>query len=196
MSWWNLDSDQNESKREYLARVKFDEIVYKRAKSFQEIIDDKLDENVQIRVITDKSFNAIAVLEYLRKFYQVEEIYIAIYRMNEQSARKIIEYVQSDGMQANIIVSSFFRNNKNYEKWAKNLVSFASGNDKLRISFAWNHAKVLIAKTKSGEHIVFEGSGNLSDNARIEQYLIENNSETYQFHKQWMDNVLNQSINQ
>lgn len=45
--------------------------------------------------------------------------------------------------------------------------------------------------TKDNRHIVFEGSGNLSDNARIEQYLIEDNETTYNFHKEWIINTLN-----
>jgi hypothetical protein len=67
---------------------------------------------------------------------------------------------------------------------------YAENKKDVQISFAVNHAKVFIAKTKDNRHIVFEGSGNLSDNARIEQYLIEDNEVTYNFHKQWIIDTL------
>jgi hypothetical protein len=34
------------------------------------------------------------------------------------------------------------------------------------------------------------GSGNMSTNARIEQYIYENNKEVFDFHKGWMDEVI------
>jgi len=44
----------------------------------------------------------------------------------------------------------------------------------------------MIRTAECGKHIVFEGSGNLSDNARIEQYILENNKQAYEFHKNWI----------
>jgi len=61
----------------------------------------------------------------------------------------------------------------------------------VKTSFYHSHAKIFLAKTKCDKYIVFEGSGNLSDNARLEQYLFENNKETYEFHKNWIENILN-----
>jgi hypothetical protein len=188
MDWFDLN--KKESTREYLARIKYEKIVAKKAESFLDIVGDELVENVQYRFVTDNSFNAITVIEYLLKSNEIEEIYIAIYRMNYQSVLKIKEIVES-GIRCNIVISSFFRENKKYEKWANELIQFSSSNDNINISFAWNHAKVFLAKTKDNKFVVFEGSGNLSDNARIEQYLIENNKNTYNFHKQWIDDILN-----
>lgn len=44
-------------------------------------------------------------------------------------------------------------------------------------------------KTLEDEYFVIEGSGNLSDNARIEQYLFEQCKETYDFHVSWMQDL-------
>ena len=43
--------------------------------------------------------------------------------------------------------------------------------ENVKTTFCSSHAKVFLAKTTCGKHIVFEGSGNLSDNSRIEQYI-------------------------
>lgn len=49
-----------------------------------------------------------------------------------------------------------------------------------------NHAKITCIKDNSGNHFVMEGSGNLSDNAKIEQLLFENNRKSFEFHSGWI----------
>lgn len=189
MPWYDL-KENPETKKEYLSRVKYNEIIGKRAKSFMDIVDGKLLPNIQYRIVTEHGFNAITVIKYLQDFYQLTEIYIAVYRMNQLAVRKLIEFIDNSEIKTNIILSSFFRENKKYEKWAHDLVAYANGKKTVRIKFTRSHAKVFLAKTKNNQYIVFEGSGNLSDNSRIEQYIIENNKTVYEFHKNWMDEIL------
>ena len=194
MAWYDLKEKQDskqESKREYLARVKYDEIICKKTKNFTDVIGNELSKNVQYRLVTENSFNAIVVIDYLLKKYELIEIYIAVYRMNLVSVNKLKSIIDSDEISCSILLSSFFRENKKYERWAEELIMYATKKKNVNVSFAVNHAKVFLAKTKDNRHIVFEGSGNLSDNARIEQYLIEDNEITYNFHKEWIINTLN-----
>lgn len=190
MAWYDL-KEKKETKKEYLARLKYELIVCKRANNLMDLVGEKLKENIQYRIITEFGFNAIAVIEYLSKTYELQEIYVAVYRMNQNSVNKLIEFIDNQNIKCNIILSSFFRENKKYEKWCNSLVLYCENKANVRIKFIWSHAKVFLAKTLDNHHIVFEGSGNLSDNARIEQYLIENNETTYNFHKNWMDDILN-----
>lgn len=46
-------------------------------------------------------------------------------------------------------------------------------------------------RTSKNEFFVFEGSGNMSDNARIEQYIYENSKQSFEFHKKWMTELCN-----
>jgi hypothetical protein len=188
MAWYDLN-EKPEITKDYLQSVKYDEIICNKTKSFVDIIGDNLLPNVQYRMVTEKSFNAIVVIEYLLKRYEINEIYIAVYRMNLLSVNKLKSIIDSGKIKCTILLSSFFRENKRYEKWAEELLMYANDKKDVNICFAVNHAKVFIAKTKDLRHIVFEGSGNLSDNARIEQYLIEDNEMTYNFHKEWITNV-------
>ncbi len=190
MAWWDLNEKQ-ETKKDYLRRVKYDEIVCKKTKNFIDIIGDELTPNVQYRMVTSQSFNAIIVIEYLLKKYDLIEIYIAVYRMNLLSVNKLKSIIDAGNIKCSILLSSFFRENKRYERWAEELIMYADKKENVKVSFAVNHAKVFIAKTKDLKYIVFEGSGNLSDNARIEQYLIEDNETVYNFHKEWISNTLN-----
>ena len=190
MAWYDLNEKQ-ESKREYLARVKYDEIICKKTRKFTDVIGNELSKNVQYRLVTEQSFNAIIVIDYLLKKYELIEIYIAVYRMNQVSVNKLKAIIDSDEISCSILLSSFFRENKKYERWAEELIMYSTKKKNVNVAFALNHAKVFLAKTKDNRHIVFEGSGNLSDNARIEQYLIEDNETTYNFHKEWIINTLN-----
>lgn len=189
MAWYDLN-EKKETKKEYLARVEYEKLICKKANSFMDIVDGELEEGVQYRIITERGFNAISVIKYLAKFYEIVEIYIAVYRMNQLAVNTITDFIDNKNINCSIILSSFFRENKKYERWSENLIAYADGKNNVSISFAWNHAKVFLAKTKDERHIVFEGSGNLSDNARIEQYLIEDCKTTYEFHKQWIDEIL------
>lgn len=188
MAWYDLN-EKSEITKDYLQRVKYDEIICNKTNNFIDIIGEDLLPNVQYRMVTEKSFNAIVVIEYLLKRYEINEIYIAVYRMNLLSVNKLKSIIDSGDIKCTILLSSFFRENKRYEKWAEELLMYANDKKDVNICFAVNHAKVFIAKTKDLRHIVFEGSGNLSDNARIEQYLIEDNEITYNFHKEWITNV-------
>jgi hypothetical protein len=189
MAWYDLN-EKTETTNDYLQKVKYDEIICNKTKNFVDIIGDELSPNVQYRMVTDKSFNAIVVIDYLLKKYELVEIYIAVYRMNLLSVNKLKSIIDDGNVKCFILLSSFFRENKRYERWAEELLMYAKNKKDVQISFAVNHAKVFIAKTKDNRHIVFEGSGNLSDNARIEQYLIEDNELTYNFHKQWIIDTL------
>jgi hypothetical protein len=189
MAWYDL-KEKTETTNDYLQKVKYDEIICNKTKNFVDIIGDELSKNVQYRMVTNKSFNAIVVIDYLLKKYELVEIYIAVYRMNLLSVNKLKSIIDDGNLKCFILLSSFFRENKRYERWAEELLMYAENKKDVQISFAVNHAKVFIAKTKDNRHIVFEGSGNLSDNARIEQYLIEDNEVTYNFHKQWIIDTL------
>ncbi|MGR3221297.1 MAG: hypothetical protein ACUZ8H_15990 [Candidatus Anammoxibacter sp.] len=188
MAWYDFNNDA-ETTKEYLAKVKYDKIVCRQASSFMEIVGSELKKNTQYRIITEKGFNAISVIEYLSNKHKLKEVYIAVYRMNQRAVYKLKEFIDGNDLKCKIVLSSFFRENKKYEKWCNDLISYAKGNENVKVSFAWNHAKVFLAKTEDNKYIVFEGSGNLSDNARIEQYIIEDNKTTYMFHKKWIEEI-------
>lgn len=146
----------------------------------------------QWRMITEKKFNAYAlILSAINAKADIEEMYLAIYRINQPTVASLTELI-TDGKikKANFIISNFFQASKRPEKWANQLRAFSDMHPNCRHAYVNNHSKVLLLKTADGDHLVFEGSGNMSDNARIEQYLYENNEMIYNFHKEWMDEVI------
>jgi len=141
----------------------------------------------QYRIVTEKQFNAFAVILAILEKEDIEDMYLAIYRINEATVDSLINIIESGRIRsATFIISNFFNQTKRPEKWAIRLRDYASTRSCVRHVYVHNHSKVLCVNTTKGNHYVFEGSGNMSDNARIEQYLYENNVITYNFHKDWM----------
>lgn len=62
--------------------------------------------------------------------------------------------------------------------------------DKFQIAAASVHTKIVLIKTACGKHLTIHGSPNLRTSDNIEQFMIENCRDLYQFNKQWHDSVL------
>lgn len=141
----------------------------------------------QWRIITEKQFNAFALILHLLQTCRIQEMYLAVYRINEPTVRSLIDFIQSGKIKKSVfVISSFFNQTKKPEQWAIMLKQFADETENCQHVYTHNHAKILAVRTSDNEYFVFEGSGNMSDNARIEQYIYENSKESFEFHKKWM----------
>lgn len=146
----------------------------------------------QYRIVTEKSFNAFAFILHLLQTEVIEDMYLAIYRINQPTVAQLIELIESGKIhKATFVISNFFNQTKKPEQWAKWLCDFAEKHPRCNHVYIHNHSKIVCCKTQSG-HYVFEGSGNMSDNARIEQYLYENNEQAYNFHTNWMQSLIDE----
>lgn len=185
------DEPKTSLKQRALKQIKKNnEIHFLKAKALSDlcVIPKK---NEQYRIITEKQFNAYALILHLLETHQINEMYLAIYRINQPTVNSIIEFIESGKIKkATFVISNFFNQTKKPEIWAIKLREFCDQNANCKHIYTHNHAKVLAIKTSDNNHYVFEGSGNMSDNARIEQYVYENNKAVFEFHKQWMNNLI------
>lgn len=145
----------------------------------------KIEDGQQLRIVTANAINAIVAIELIMSQTEIDEVYICIYRMNLKAVEFIKRNIYDAGIKCTLLLSNFFRENKRYERWFEKLAALDC--DNFRVKTGCLHAKVFACRTEDNRHYVFEGSGNLSDNARIEQYIFEKNKEVYDFHKRWMD---------
>lgn len=173
------------AKKRYLKNI---ELGYKMAKSLTDLCTiPKSGE--QWLIVTEKQFNAFAVVLAIIQEKIIDELYFAIYRINQPTVDALIKFIEDGRIKkGKFIISSFFNQTKKPEEWALKLKGFCDRNKNFECCYLHNHAKVLCLKT-GDDYFVFEGSGNMSDNARIEQYRFENYKETYDFHKEWMLNL-------
>lgn len=177
---------QNEvspSSAEFKAYQKYKRIICEKS-SHLDIDFDRVQQGEQLRLITSYAVNAIVAIEKISQKYEIDEVYICVYRMNQRAVNWITDHLHQQGIKSTILLSNFFRENKRYEAWFNRLLELQNKN--FIVKTGCLHAKVFCCRTKDGQHFVFEGSGNLSDNARLEQYIFEKNEDVYNFHRDWM----------
>ena len=169
---------------------------YNRVSSIDELLGKLPEKNEQIRIITQKSFNAFAILLYIAEKVNIEELILGVFRIDKNSVTGIKELYESMNIkQITIILSSFFIQTKKPEQSAQMLIEFAKDKENIKIVFCWNHTKIMGVKTNDDKYYIVEGSGNMTDNAKIEQYLFEQSKEMFYFHKSWMEELLKMSSN-
>lgn len=169
--------------------VKNEERHFLAAKALGDLCDEPL-EGEQWRILTEKAFNAYAFICHLLERGNIDELWLAIYRINESTVTSITQMIDDGRIKrANFIISSFFNQTKKPEKWALQLADYCAKNERTRFVYLHNHSKVVCAK-RGDAYFVFEGSGNMSDNARIEQYLYERSQLTYNFYASEFDKLI------
>ena len=174
------------AKKRYLKNLR---LGYKMAKSLNDLCEYP-SPGEQWLIVTEKQFNAFALVLSIIENQLIEELYFAIYRINEPTVNALIAFIDAGKIKRGLfIISNFFNQTKKPEKWALKLIDYCEHNADFDCVFTHNHAKILCLKAQS-DYYVFEGSGNMSDNARIEQYRYENSVESYNFHKKWMTKLL------
>ena len=170
---------------------KFLDQQYKRVSSIAELLGKLPEKNEQIRLITQKSFNAFAILLYIAENVNIKELILCSYRVDNNSVEGIKDLYYSKNIEKiTIILSMFFTHTKRHERFVSNLIKFAKKHDNVKLIFCFNHTKIMAIKTTDNRYFVVEGSGNLSNNARIEQYLFEQSKEMFDFHKSWVDEIV------
>lgn len=142
----------------------------------------------QIRLVTQKSFNMYTImLKILEKESVFEELYLSSFNIKGIVIDTVFEMVKSkQALKLRILLSQTVRARmpQRIIQLEKHMLQTM---EDVKIKLNWNHTKITLVKTKKNFYVL-EGSGNLSDNAQIEQYLFENNEKMYNFHKEWMEN--------
>ena len=138
-----------------------------------------------IHIITKNAVNSFDFIAAIADKEIILNLYIAVYRIG----KKVINTIKSIQDQGRINKITFLVND-GYPKMQREgwNVLKSHESEKWQIKIENNHAKVIAIKTDSNNYVI-EGSGNLSINARIEQYLFANSEGLYKFHEQWINEI-------
>ncbi len=136
----------------------------------------------QLRLITMKSFNTIAFIKLIAEKETIKDLILVIFAINMEAAQNIIDLKKSGQIQKLTLIISSIRNAGH--KLKSNAVKLFKQNN-LPITFINNHAKISAIKTEKNNYVI-EGSGNMSYNGRIEQYIIDNDSKLFDFTQSWI----------
>jgi len=166
-------------KSKYLAKNKF------RIKNYCELTQHSLPKiNESWHIVTEKAINAFAFIQYiLDTEKKIEQLYITSYSIRESVLLPIKDWQDSGILDFVYIGLTCFTKRLNLPCY-EFLSSVKS--DKFKVKYFHNHTKIALIKT-SNNYFVLEGSGNFSENAQCEQYVLTNNQELYNFHKDWIE---------
>lgn len=148
-------------------------------------------ENQQLRFITTSQMNVISfVLYLLEKIGDIDECIMSYYVIGMKTIELIDSLVREGKIKNLYIQTSTIRMSGKDAKAIEAIRAMMRehGADRIGGNLAWAHTKILCCRIGTKSYVI-EGSGNLSDNARIEQYLFERSKRSFDFHKGWIMNV-------
>ncbi len=148
-------------------------------------------ENQQLRFITTSQMNVISfVLYLLEKIGDIDECIMSYYVIGIKTIELMDSLVREGKIKNLYIQTSTIRMSGKDAKAIEAIRAMMRehGADRIGGNLAWAHTKILCCRIGSKSYVI-EGSGNLSDNARIEQYLFERSKRSFEFHKSWITNV-------
>lgn len=155
--------------------------------SFLDGLIKKIEPGNIYNIITQKVINPYLFVMQATKESTIEELYIVTYAIN-QKASKIFFNLMDDGLIKNWTL--LVNENMRFRMKGKEgfLLAEEEKRDNFRIIKKRNHAKITLIKQKN-KRLVISGSGNYSENPKIEQYTVCDDSDLYEFHKSWIEDV-------
>jgi hypothetical protein len=148
--------------------------------------------NERIFVIVNGSFIFGDFIEALiiEKKYKVKSMTISTLSMSEENVCSL-EGLLNGGYidELNLLVSNYFYS---HERW--NLIPYIyqelDKNNKFQFAVCSTHCKICIFETYCGKFIVLHGSCNLRSSSNIEQFVIEESKELYDFNYEYQMKII------
>lgn len=139
----------------------------------------------QIRLITTSAFNSVAIIKMIAECETIKSAKLVIFAINQHAAKILIELKEKGLLKNTILVISSIRNAGVKDK----SIAVEMLKKHFEIIFITSHAKIAILETEKGNYYSIEGSGNFSYNARLEQYVIDNDKKLFNFSNEWIKEV-------
>lgn len=179
---------RKEIKQDKISPVLYSKHLQASFATIKEIDKDMIipDKNGIVWLQTDTAFNAFDLVVYIASKFSIKHLYATTYSISRKAIESIIA-LHDEGMieQVTLLISeSMIKRNPTT---IDNLQAMISTRANIKVLYAWSHSKINLIQTHDA-YFVLEGSGNWSDNAHFEQYILANCKETFDFRKQLFDN--------
>jgi hypothetical protein len=135
---------------------------------------------------SDNAFNAFTFIPFVAKNHPIKELHASTYSISRKVIDALIE-MHDRGMIEQITLMISDSMIKRNPLTIENLMAMATSRPNLKVVYAWSHAKVCLMKTHDNYYII-EGSGNWSENAQYEQYILANSKGVYDFRMELFTN--------
>lgn len=170
-------------------KIPYKKLKYSKAEKLAKDIDFKNLDRVFVIVNGSFIFGDFIEAFIVENNINVLEMTISTLSYSQDNLDSLKNLFDADYLQElNIIVSDYFYSHEKNKLIKETYKSFESNNFQLAV--AGTHCKICQFKTEGGKHIVIHGSVNLRSSGNIEQFVIEDNKELYNFNKEYQDRII------
>ena len=138
-----------------------------------------IDEDIRL-ISPAGGWSSCSLIMFIADKEVIEELTITTLRVGVKETQALIDlYDEGRIKDIHIIMSKVAKANKIYvyHNQIKNII----GDRNVKVSYINNHSKVILAKTKDNYYVI-ETSSNLNENPKIEQFIICNDKEVYDYY--------------
>ena len=152
-----------------------------------QLFPQEIEKNTTYHLVSSDNFGSIELLKVLSSRLEIEYLGITTWSYN-QDFIELIKNQLSKGVNIDFFVDKSMRTRKT-ALYAQ-MVLLMDDYDNLKIKVHHMiHSKITIIKSKS-VHLSIESSANYSNNQRIENFTITENEDVFNFHRNWMNEII------
>ena len=129
-----------------------------------------------------------SIFTYINQKETVTEVYLSTWIISRSNIERLLKCFDA-GATLTFVVSKRLKELKKSDY--AYLVEQFQKRKGIKYKVANCHAKTFSVKTVQGNHYTVTGSGNWTENPRIENYIITNDVEYFGHNKEWMEEVTN-----
>lgn len=133
-------------------------------------------------VYTTNQFNTMAFIVWLiRELGTIEELTLSTYSIGALQINTLFKWYDSGGIRDIFLYIATYAK-RTMPKNIDLIMAQKRSRPGVRVAFGFNHSKIMLARI-GGNFISISGSGNFSENAYNEQYVICNDERVYNFYR-------------
>lgn len=182
---------------------------YKKPKKWNDLAERRIKYNNALELVKDIDFKSMdrvfcivsgnfVFSDFLEAFIvenniEVEEMIISTLSYSQENIDSLKNLIDGDFVKKlDLIVSDYFYSHERQKliKYAYEQLDEKNNNESFQLSVAGTHCKTYQFKTSGGKHIIIHGSINMRSSGNIEQFVIEDSEELYNFNKEYQQKII------
>lgn len=175
--------------RKLKIREKMKSKLYLKKEKADEVMNELPEQGESIHIVSNGSFDYFTLIPLALKMMgdKIGDFYFSTWTLNNSNSEAILKlYDDKKVKSVNCLVGLYF---KKRETAVYNMLYDGLKSRGQRIFSNENHSKVTLLEN-GFDYIVICGSANFTANPRVEQFTIHNSQELFNFHKEWMDQII------
>jgi hypothetical protein len=165
-----------------------------RNSAFEEIIREAGGlplKNEFVLIKTNGTSDTGSIFSHIADKHELDTLYLSTWVISRDNIERIIKLIDSGKLQKIVFVVSKRLKELKKSNYAFLVEEFLKRKDKCFFKVCNSHAKTFSVSTICGNKFTVTGSGNWTENPRIENYVIFNDENAFEHNKEWMEEIVN-----